>query len=467
MIDLGQYLRILFRWSWLIGLLTVLGLLAGLLFRLTQPVTYASTATLLVRPSPPNVTINSESLQGIDPSISQLTQFDFPVRTLAELGNKPEVESKVQAELTEKLPQNLREPGALLGQVTVSEVRGRPFLLQVVAVNKTPGLSTEIANSWANMMVEYLNPLVGTSYLNPARASEQLTTAQRQWNDAEVALNRFEATSNLPSISSQNAATVSLLNDYRQQLNQIELNLNSAAQLRTQLAASQGSEASSLPVLLLSLSAFTAQASSVDVGDFLPPITSGGRGSSTQLDPDNMSAPRPRQSSSVIVQPTLQELSSLTPQEQVRFVDSLTGVLRQAQATAQGRAQALEKTIPGLREQLQRTGADRDRLVIIRDGNRSAYQQLRTLVDEQQVERGIQNEKITVTGRALTPVRSSLSGPLPLAAGAVTGALLGTLLAFLMEFRRRSRRPHPSPRSNSKVEKLDTVEESDIVIGGR
>lgn len=468
-IDLGQYLRILLRWSWLIALLTILGLLAGLALRLTRPFTYESTALILSKPSPPNVSINTQSLEGIDPNIEQIIQPEYPVRTLAPLSNSLEVEDRVREAMGEVLSDDLRGPGALLQHVEVSEVRGRPLLLQVTATHKTAGMAQELADAWARTSVSYLNSLVGVDYLDPARANAQQEAARKAMDDSGVALNQFEKSSRLTSLSSQYAAQLRLLSDYGQRANQIELNLESASQLRTQLQSNSAPEAQTLPLALLALSSFTSQSSGVDVEEFLPNVSTGGAAANTQLGEDRqVPERREQQTAGYVVQPTLQELSQLTAREQLAFISGLTTVLTATQGRIQTRVDAVISNLNNLRSQLNEAGSERDRLVINYNANRQTYEQLRTLVREQQVEKGIQSEKITLAARAVKPHRTGLAGNMLLVFGGLAGAVLGTLLAFVLQFARNNRRPDRRGPSNSKVKTRDVTDHShqDIVIGG-
>ncbi len=448
---MAQYLRILLRNVWLIGLLGLGGLLAGLAYSYTRPTMWQSTVTLIVKPAPVNLNISSQSLaEGINPAVNSVILPELPVRSLPSLvNNNLEVERAVQEKLAERIPEGLREPGSLMSSVTVQEVQGRPNILEVNAtVRENAELSRLIANTWAEATVESINSLVGAGYFNAEQAAPELEAAARDAQQSERALIDFEERSDLTGMSSRLAQNYARIRDYSQLSNQIQFNLENTASLRRQLQDAEPSEASSLPLLLLSLSSFTAQASDVDVLPFLPGVATGAgsqESSEGQTERVATSEGRGQQGSSVVVQPTLEALSALTPREQTQFVDSLRQVLERRQSELTASIGQLTKESSSLRAGLERVSAERERLVADRDNDQRDYQNLATLIKQQQVSSRIQSGKVAIAAPAVDPVRADLRGLLLPLLGGIAGLLLGIAASFAREFLGKSRSRAAAP----------------------
>lgn len=441
-VDVGGYLDVVLKRYRIVSAFVILGLIAGILIAIFRPPGWESTSAILVKPQPGNVQVNTQSVESgkISPVISALTRPNLPVSTIAYLSQSTTVAQMVEDQIGGKLPPGLRDPTALQQhvEVTAQLPEGNEYIIQVVATVPDKDNSQLIANTWANASVDYVNSQTSSGYFNMDKAQQQLQQSQQQWQQSQDKLNKFEVTSQLPQVSSQLAAASSLMNDYQAQINQIKLNLNNAALLKQQLQNTDGSAASSLPVLILSLSSFTSQASSVDVANFLPQVSST-TGSTTETQTSNSTAPSSRGSSQLLVQPTLQSLSALTPKQQVRFVDSLASVLRNKQSQLQSNVTSLDKQIGQLRSQLEQLSSERDRLVLDRNVQRDTYMNLQTLIREQQAENAIQTHGVTVAAQAIKPERSGLRGILWVLLGIVAGFIIGVFGAFLAEFARRPR----------------------------
>ncbi|MDQ3855152.1 MAG: Wzz/FepE/Etk N-terminal domain-containing protein, partial [Chloroflexota bacterium] len=436
-IDLGQYLRLLLKWSWLIGLLTVLGLLAGLLFSMTRATTWQSTATVLVKPAPANVSVSPQTAtQQIDPVTISAVIPDVPARSLVLMADTSDVEARVQQQLS-KRPQNpfparLCEPGSMLGHVMVSEVQGRPNILQVTATDRSQDLARELANVWAQLSSAYINSVLGAGFFDASKAGGELTKAEDAWNRSQSALTEFEKTSALPSVASRYAASQSLLADYLRQSNQLTLNLRTASELQSQLQSTTGAEVTNLPVTLLSLSSFTAQATGVDVSAVLPNVSSATTSSTTDTrnsDAHGSSASTtsssPPQQAAISVQPTVDTIASLTGSQQLGFLRSLVGLLQQRQTQLTSDIDRLTGQIGDLRGQLDQLASQRDRLVSERDSYRTLYDNLNNLIRQQQAGASIQSTKVQVVGQAVGADSAGLRGVVAVVLGAVLGLVLG------------------------------------------
>lgn len=449
-IDLGDYLRILIRRWRLVALVTLVGLIGGIALALSQPAAYTSTATLLVKPAPANLSVTAPATStGINPVLDTLAPGDVAPRTLAVFGRSSAVEERVRKRLGDRLPPSLGKPGALLARVRVEEVAGRPNAIGVTTTYSRASDATEISNAWAQEASGYLNELVGVGSFELQRSGAQLQAVQAQLDKAQADLTAFEKSSNIPALSSQLAAATSLLADYERQSNQMQLNLGNAAALRAQLQPGRAPAATSLPVMLLALSTFTTQATGVDVAASLPSQAPSAVADQAGIGADANRSQAVRQpaagaqTGAVIVQPTLGALTALTPVEQAAFLDSLTAVLRTRGDQVNTQITALRSSISDLRSQLEAASAQRDRLVTNRDVSRATYSSLLGLIQQRQVSSQIQSEKVVVGDLSVRAARAGVSSKTLWALGLIVGLMLGVLLAFLMEFIRSVRR---SPR---------------------
>jgi hypothetical protein len=421
----------------LIGLLTVLGILAGLAYTQLRTAVWEDTATLFVRPSPTNITVTSDSLRGnIDPTVNSVLVPEINVRSLVFLGRNPTVADRVIRDLGDELPADLRRPASLLKCVSVEEAPGRPNTLFVRAtVPRNGELATKLANSWARLGAEYINNQLAPGYANTGEAINAQRAVERERAQAQAAVTAFEGESAIPRISSQLAGAQSLLNLYTRQANQVRLNLENAALLRRGLARGQGNESTNLALLAISLSTYTTQAADVDVPDLLNQSRRTGQeddaqphtGQRDQVDP-------------VLLQPTLERLSALTPKQQLGFLDSLVAALTAKQRDLEQRLTDTRGLVGRLSAELERANDEYNRLIVVRNASRQTYEDLRQLLTQQKVGVQIRSEKVSVVNPAIEAERTGLRGLLPPLMGGLAGGLLGTLASFLLEFARRPRR---------------------------
>lgn len=439
-IDLGQYLRVLLRWSGLIAALTLLGAVAGLLFVLTRTPTYESVSTILVKPAPQNVSIEGQAGTGeLDPILSAATLPNVSVRSLAFLSNGlTAVESRVVQQLGNDLPAQLREPGVLREHVAVTEVAGRPDVLEVRAAMADPGLAVRVTNLWTAELSSYFNQLIGRGYFDPETAEPELQKARADWQAAQQRVTQFERESGMAAVAVQVESTGALLSSLAEQRVQVEQNLDNATLLRSTLQGGRGSQASTVPLLLLSIATFTVENTDIDLSRSLPSVAEVRDPQTGEvIVPDR--AVETDRTAPANVQPILQNLESMTPQEQSAFLGQLIAALRQKQTRLTRDITALQTEYAESRAQLQDLTFQREQLQVNRSAERSLYESLRVLNRQQEVTSRIQSEKVTVVGEAIEAVPSGGGLFLPPILGGLLGALIGTLAAFLLEFIRNSR----------------------------
>lgn len=429
-----------------IALFLIVGILLGVLASVFRPPAWESTSLLLVNPQPQNVQVNTQTLQTnqINPVISTLVQPNYPATTVATLGQGTKVAQMVVHQLGNQLPKELQDPAELLKHVEVTNQvpNGDQYVIQIVVTLSNDSLSQKVANAWAAQTVSFVSTREREAFSgNIDRIKYQMIATRSQLQKDQAALDNFERTSGLPEVSSELAQQTSLLNDYLGQVNQINLNLNNAALLKSVLNRTNPSSASSLPVLLLSLSSFTSSATSVDVAGYLPQLATSNIINATTTNngavtPDltNVTAPTTAQSPSLLVQPTLQSLTSLTPQQQIQFVASLEAVLRTKQSNLRSDIETTQTTIGNLRAKQNGLLATRTNLVQTRDTDQQNLRQLYTLYSQGQITPKIQSSNVSVASEALEPQRAGLRGALLVILGALAGLVVGIIAAFVVEY---------------------------------
>ncbi|MDP9351335.1 MAG: hypothetical protein M3P51_07330 [Chloroflexota bacterium] len=397
-----------------------------------------------MKPAPQNVSIQRQAgVQNIDPVMSAATIPDVPVRSLAFLSNNvTDVEQAVVAKLGDDLPSDLRELGALREHVSVAEVAGRPDVFEVQTAMGSSAMAVRVTNLWAETLAEYLNELLGRGYFDAEAAQPELERAQQDWQTAQQRLSEFERESGLTAAAVQLESSESLLNSLAEQRVQVGQNLDNAALLRTAVRGGSAGEATSVPLLLLGITTFTVQNADLDLSDTLPSLERTDDLLAARVE----AATAPEQTSSPQVQPILQDLQSLTPQEQAAFLQRLVVALQQKQTQLDRSIPQQQQRYARFRSQLEDLRFQRERLRIDRDAERQLYESLRVLNRQQEVNASIQSEKVSIVGEAVRADRTGLGGLLPPLLGALGGALLGTVGAFLLEFFRNTRRTAASTR---------------------
>lgn len=439
-IDLGQYLRVLLRWSWIIILFALLGAAAGAYLAMTRDATYESTATLLVKPAPEGLSVSAQNRTGvIDPDLRSVTLPDVPVRSLALISNtSTPVETAVVKQLGDQLPPDLRKPGELRKQVMVSEVAGRPDVLVATATMRDRALTMRVANLWANQTALQLNSLLGRGFYDPERAAPEIQQAQQRLAQAQAALGKFEQNPRVVEVARQVETRQDLLSSLSEQSNRVKQNLDNAVLLRPTLQGNRGGQGTSLPLSLITLTTFAVVEADVDVSRFLPSLSAQADPGTDNLSSDQGSAPA-RQSDTVQIQPIVQAVGALNAREQRSFLESLIVLLTQKQAQLQKDINNLDREVAVLRSQWTELEAQRYTLETNMRSERQVYENLIMIDRQQRVTARIQSDKVAVVGQAVEAMRTDFRGILPPLLGVVAGGLIGTLLAFLMEFARRPR----------------------------
>lgn len=207
-----------FRRRWrLIALCAALAILAGLAFAFSQTKMYSGTATVLLQPQ--------QTLDGTTSNNSGVIMEPEEVATQADVIASVAVAERV----VDDLDLNVRDPQDLLDDITVTVVEDKR-VVEVSALERRPKLAVDVANSFAEQYIEYVE----------ARATESAVAVQDSINRA------------LEKVDGQLDNVDDLLDDAtgadRQELKAREAGLLfKRSQYETQLATLAASQATPLP----------------------------------------------------------------------------------------------------------------------------------------------------------------------------------------------------------------------------
>jgi uncharacterized protein involved in exopolysaccharide biosynthesis len=394
-IDLRAYIEVLLRhWAWIVGLAVGSALVAFLVSSFL-PATYEASSVVLV--TEPRYQIQFDPRFGTE---ERTPAYDaFP--TLAESDGI--LQAVVQA--YEPPPGSGLEPWRLatLSEITEATSGGDPSLVLLSIESTSPKVAADLANTWADVLVERGNAIYGGSAKDVTFFEGQLAQAERALDQAESALIEFQARDGGSIIRAQLASLNQTQADYLADQRAAAYISQDIQGLRAQLAdqSSSGSASlgDSLTALLLQIKAFDAQT----------PIQ-------LQIDSDS-------------------DLSEGTREEQIAFLNRLAATLEAKSAEIDARLAKLEPEILGLQRKLQEINTESARLTRARDLASETYLTLARKLEEARITAQEENGTLQVGSYAATPVHPI--GPRRLmntAVAGILGLMLGVVAAFGIEF---------------------------------
>lgn len=205
-IDLRELIKTLLKYKWvIIGVTLSLGIAVFLVSSLFLPPTYEASAFVAI--TEPVI------IAELDPSI-QISPSMPDTDALAELAEAEEIKGKVSEKLgmDDFFEETKPEMEASL--------KGKNQVLLRVTT-KSPELSAEIANAWADVFVKQLNELYGTGEQTIVTLEEEVENAREKWNRAQAALEDYLPQSRVEVLQVQLSDTKNSLGRY---LNRIEHN---------------------------------------------------------------------------------------------------------------------------------------------------------------------------------------------------------------------------------------------------
>jgi len=206
-IDLRVYIDILLRWWWLPVLLATVAGFAAFVVTSLPPTLYEATAGVVSMRSRAEISLGSgfDTITEDDPNqvsgqiiaTSNMERTYLRMNTLVGLVHSGAVAQTVSAELEGVLPDEEREPSALIDRISaqVLELEGSnesSDTIQITAIHEDPAMAAAIANTWARAYADYVNMVYGeTTYAPFVDIEEQVADARAEYDARQEALLTF------------------------------------------------------------------------------------------------------------------------------------------------------------------------------------------------------------------------------------------------------------------------------------
>lgn len=396
-IDLRQYLEVVIRrWKLIVGLSLIAAVTAAVIsFFVLQP-TYEATAMVLI--TEPRYQLR------FDPRLETLSDIETNSKVYPSLALSDDLLRKVLEVLDPPLPKVQGTLSALRGRIS-ARAGADPSLLQLKARSEHPEQAAQIANTWAEEYVGYVNELYGRRSEDEEFFTEQLDAAENALEAAEQALIDYEARNQQAILEARLGAKQEALNDYLTAQHELTLVIQDAQVLRQQLdrqpASAPASLGDDLVALLLELQALSRDAE-------LPlqlQVTGGG------------------------------SLSNKTVEEQTNLLVDLIAALRDRVTEIEAQVETLTADILPLQEALQRAVTEKERLTRAQSVARSTFTTLANKVEEARIAAQDETGEVQLASRASVPANPA--GPRKLMNTIVAGFLglmAGIFGAFFIEY---------------------------------
>jgi non-specific protein-tyrosine kinase len=400
-IDLMEYIRVLWRWLWLILFAAVItgGVALGISFLL--PPVYEAEAAV--------VSVKSFSQISLSPEYKTLSEAQLTggldilgrQKALLAIARSSEIASTVIAELGDALLPEERQIVNLIPMVTITT---NGDLISIKAQNRDPGKAVKIANTWARAFLTRVNQIYTETPANLAQVQAQAAQALQNYQIAESALVQFIGTNRIEPLSREIAAKQNTINDLYATQRNLDRLWQDAKALQELIAKGSPNDVNDrLATLLVRANAATA-------ASYAP-------GFQMQM------------TSSVLTD------AASSPRAQV---DALVASLeaRKKQVDTQIADPTLQSQVLALQKELEQQNAKKQELTAARDLAWSIYKTMASKIEEVRLTQQSSSTIVRLAGSAVVPERPAAprkANNALIAAG--IGVLLALVIAFLVEFR--------------------------------
>lgn len=309
-IDLRPYLKILQKnWLWLVGATVLLPVIAFIGTQFVPPV-YEATALVVVD--------TQEDLLQFDPRIRSEDDTQL-------LDAYPELamSDAVMVLVAERIGRANSMTSTELQKLLNANAGEDPRLIQLTVQEQNPELAAEIANAWAEELIDWINALYGArSGETLAFYEEELITAKTDLENAETELIAFQAVNRTEVISNTLQTLYQTQAIYLTQINEINQITEDIANMRTLL----GDGSTAVPVSFsdqLTLLSIQTQMFNTEENSFI-----------LQLSPEI-------------------DISFNSRDEQVQLLDRLANIAAEQKVTTELNLAELEPEILLLQQQIQ------------------------------------------------------------------------------------------------------------------
>lgn len=396
-IDLRQYLEVLVRrWKWIVALALIAALTAAVIsFFVLQPVYEAKALVLITSP---------RYQLRFDPRLETVSDIETASKAYPSLAMSDDLLQAVLDALNPPLPESEHKLQALRGRLNAS-AGADPSLLELKVSNGDAQRAADIANTWAEQYVEYVNELYGRRSEDVVFFGAQLEAAGSALDAAEEALVDYEARNQELVLQARLDAKQLALSDYLTVAHKLDLVVGDARALRRQL---EGQPASAPATLGDDLAALLLEIQGLSRYTELPlqlQVTGGA------------------------------SLSNRTVGEQARLLGDLITTSEARLAEIEEQVEALSAEMLPLQEALRQATMEKDRLTRERDVARGTYLTLANKVEEARIAAQDETGEVRLASQATVP--TSPVSPRKLMNTAVAGFLglfLGVFAAFFVEY---------------------------------
>jgi polysaccharide biosynthesis transport protein len=398
-IDLRIYAEMLVRhWMWIAGAVVISAIVA---FGVSQylPATYEAAALVAVT--------DARYVMQFDPRV-ETNEVQPSNAVFQDLAVSDDVLQRLWEELPEQRTDlDLARWQSLKDMVEV-ESGSDASLLRLTASSPNPEAAADIANTWAHILVRYVNDIYGGDADDLGFFTAQLDRAAAQLTEAESALVTFQAQNSIEILNNELSAKLAAQKYYLDQRDGINYLMQDIRDLRAQLASRPATYritfGDRLTALSLQMKAFNAQS-----------------GIPIELqvaDPD--------------------VLSDQSLAEQLNLLDELILTLQGRSLEVEQYLVALGPEILALQEELQMSRTELSRLTRAQTVADETYVTLSRKVEESKITAEDRDGKILLASRAAAP--SSPVGPRKLLNTAIAGVAAGmvsVLVIFVLEWWRQ------------------------------
>jgi len=396
-IDLRVYVRTLFRnWLW-IGLSAVVCGVAALVVSLMLPPSYETAALVAITDERYSVRLD-ERFETTD----ELPSY----KVYTDLATSDDVLLALWDGLTER-PEAM-ESWHALGKVVEAESGSDDSLLRLTVKLKSGTLAADVANAWAEVLVDRVNEIYGSSGEDLAFVSEQLAVTKVELDAAESAVVAFQGTNPISILQNKVSIRLGTQDQYLKQLRSIDNLTRDIRDLRSQMQAQPAGYR-------------------VTFGDRLTAL-------SLQVRSFNAQTSMP-----IELQITSRDtLSDATLAEQIQLLDELLVTLGERVTDIEGEIAALEPQILVLQRELEGEETELSRLTIARDLARDTYTLLTRKLTESQIAAADEQGRVVLASYAAVPDDpASPSKMLNTAIGLAVGVMMSTMVVFVLEWWRQ------------------------------
>jgi uncharacterized protein involved in exopolysaccharide biosynthesis len=396
-IDLRRYLEVLIRrWKWIAALALIAALvMAAISFFVLKP-TYEATALVLVT--------NPRYQLRFDPRLETLSEIETNSKVFPSLAKSDDLLWEVLEALNPPLPEKQGTLQALRGKINAS-AGSDPSLLQLTVQDGDPAQAAQIANTWAEQYVDYVNELYGRRSEDVVFFGEQLAAASNTLEATEQALVDYEAHNQHAILQARLNAKRDALTDYLAAQHELTVIIEDAhvllQQLDDQPASAPASLGDDLTALLLELQGLSRSSE-------LP----------LQLQVTGGSS-----------------LSNKTVGEQAQLLSDLVAALEGRSVEIESQVETLSGEILPLQEAFQQAVMEKDKLTRERDVARSTFTTLANKVEEARIAAQDETGEVRLASQASEP--NAPVGPRKLMNTIIAGFLglsAGVFLAFFVEY---------------------------------